>query len=127
VGGAPPAGRAHTQWVDRIQIKLERREFGHNEAYDALADDLHGQGWRVVIVEPNEDVSDVARGCSVAVDLSQDVSDVAVDAIATALINRLRRPCEHQGLVRQAVISAPSRETLGIVELDEDAAPMPDE
>ena len=51
--------------MDRIRIELQRREFGHCAAYDALADDLHEQGRKVVIVEPIPGAAEVEYSVAV--------------------------------------------------------------
>jgi hypothetical protein len=112
--------------MDRIRIELQRREFGHSAAYDALADDLHEQGWRMVIVEPMSRGAEVEY--SVAVRLSQLVTDEVLGAIVAAIVDRLRRPRERSnGELRLAVIYGPSGEQLRVVELDEKEALLPDD
>ena len=110
--------------MDRIRIELQRREFGHSADYDALADDLHEQGWRMVIVEPIPGAAEVEY--SVAVRLSQLVTDEVLGAIVAAIIDRLRRAHERfNGELRLAVIYGPSGEQLSVVELDEEDATPP--
>jgi hypothetical protein len=116
--------------VDRIRIEINPREFGHSAAYDALADDLHAQGWTMVIIEPSEDLPEPGLDYvphefySVAVYLSQHVADGVLAALVASLIDRLRRTREGWSrLTRQAVIYGPSGEVLRVVELDEEEAP----
>jgi hypothetical protein len=112
--------------MDRIRIELQRREFGHSAAYDALADDLHEQGWKMVIVEPIPGGAEVEY--SVAVRLSEHVTDEVLGAILASIIGRLRRAHERSnGELRLAVIYGPDGEQLSVVELDEEVTPLPDE
>lgn len=112
--------------MDRIRIELQRGEFGHSAAYDALADDLHEQGWKMVIVEPIPSTAEVEY--SVAVRLSQHVTDEVLGAILASIIDRLRRARERSnGELRLAVIYGPNGEQLSVVELDEEDTPLPDE
>jgi hypothetical protein len=108
--------------MDRIRIQFGERELGHSTAYDALAGDLHEQGWKMVTIEPSEDV----EGYSVVVYLSQDVADGVLGAIVAAITERLGRVRERwDDRIREAVIYGPSGETLDVVSLDEEERLVP--
>jgi hypothetical protein len=80
--------------VDRIRIEIEPSEFGYHEAYDALIEDLYEQGWRTVVVEESHGFGSEVSAPSappvlfrtVAVHLSEDISNVALDMIVAALV-----------------------------------------
>ena len=74
--------------MNLIRIEFGPRELSHSTAYDALAGDLHEQGWKMVTIEPSED----AEGYSVAVYLSRDVADGVLDTIRRC-DHRAARPC----------------------------------